>query len=103
MEFNEALAEAMADEITRLKVEDRDCLMAIEPEVLFQLVAAVQLAQRHPNLPANVRLTTETFVENVGIWFMERDCPTVVAAIMAGDRRDDDQEESRIILTDGGL
>ena len=63
--------------------------LALRPESVFQLVGALQLAQRHPHLPDSVRATAAAFVTAAREYFA--DCPTVLEVV----RRGDDPAEDR--------
>jgi len=85
-----AIVERMADELRRAPIMEVGFL----PATVFQLVALVQLALRHPDLSPTVREVGEKFV--AAAWAHYADCPTVRTIIERGnDPRQDRPAKSR--------
>jgi hypothetical protein len=76
---DEGIAERMADELRRAPIMEVGFL----PATVFQLVALVQLALRHPDLSPAVREVGEKFV--AAAWVHYADCPTVREVITRGN------------------
>jgi hypothetical protein len=62
--------------------------LGLKPESVFTLVGLVQLALRHPDLPAGPRAFGEQFVGAARAYFTG--CPTVLDVIRKGDDPDYD-------------
>jgi len=84
-----ATVERMADELQRAPIMEVGFL----PATVFQLVALVQLALRHPEVPAAAREVGQTFVQ--AAWVHYADCPTVRAVIQRGNDPSQDRPAPR--------
>ena len=74
-----ALTEAMADEMLR----HAPLALTLRPESVFQLVALLQLACRHPLLSPSTRAFAREFIDHAHQYFA--DCPAVLAVLERGD------------------
>lgn len=70
----------MAEEIRAL---DAPAILGLPPEDMLTLVAVLQLAMRHPQLPDTHRNLCAGLVDSSREYFAE--CPTVLEAIARGD------------------
>jgi hypothetical protein len=56
--------------------------LTLRPESVIRFVALLQLALRHPDIPAPMRLFAEQFISNARVFYAH--CPTVLQVITAG-------------------
>jgi len=61
--------------------------LIILPASAFQMAALLQLALRHPEVPAHLRAPAQRFLAGVRAYFA--DCPAVLEALRRGDRLPD--------------
>lgn len=71
--------ERLAAEVTALAPME----LVLRPLSVFQFVALMQLVLRHPDLPASVRETAQTFVAGAQAYFAA--CPAVLETIAEGE------------------
>ncbi len=83
--IDDALAMQMVDELAGLAHME----LMLRPSTVFELVGLLQLAQRHPELPASIRATAARFVISAREYFA--DCPTVLAIIQRGEDPQEDR------------
>ena len=81
MDPDEQTVAAMAHEIR--DKEDAPMQIIFHPLTLVQLTGLVQLALRHPDVSADLRVTAERFLTGVRQYF--GDAPTVLGVIRRGD------------------
>lgn len=79
MSAEDPIVDGLVNELEALEPME----LGLRPETVFSLVALLQLALRHPNLPPNARETAERFVLHARAYFAA--CPTVLEAVRRGD------------------
>ena len=80
-------ATLLADLTRELEARSRDgrpMELLLLPASAFQMAALLQLALRHPDVPANLRPPAQRFLTGVRAYFA--DCPAVLEALRRGDR-----------------
>jgi hypothetical protein len=86
---DDELIEALAEELA----ETGDLVMTLSPAHAFGLAGIIQLAMRHPQLPAHVRETAIAILRTIRTHFGTG--PAVRAAVLEVLRRGDDPGEDR--------
>lgn len=57
--------------------------VAMQPASVLAIVAALQLAKRHPHMPASTRVVIDRFIAGARVYFAS--CPFTLEAITRGD------------------
>jgi hypothetical protein len=78
------LLDAMSTELARC---EQPIQMIVRPTSAMQLAGLVQLALRHPSLPATTRQQGVTFLEHVRAYFNDHQADAVLEVLRRGDQR----------------
>lgn len=78
------LADLTRELEARSTVDGRPMELLLQPASAFQLAALLQLALRHPGVPANLRELAARYLAGVRSYFA--DCPAILEALRRGDR-----------------
>lgn len=62
---------------------DRPMELVLRPQTVMEFVGLLQLADRHEELPPNLRQTIRAFVDGARVYFA--DCPALLELIRRGD------------------
>jgi hypothetical protein len=88
----ETLIIAMTQEIARKEAME----ITFQPFSVYQLTGLVQLALRHPDVPAHTRKVAAQFLAGVRAYFA--DCPTVLEVIRRGDDPAEDRPREEHVI-----
>lgn len=93
--------EAMRVDLTALEGAGAVAMLELAPTAAFQIVALLQLALRHPEVPLALQVTGQHVVDMLQVWFDGEGANAVVEVIELGKGPQDEEEptdQPRIIL-----